>query len=152
MSSVACKFPTYSSLVCLLVRFHTDISKWGTYHDYVLQWIVPTINQMAIPIQMLFLRGSVDPISAPSELRSTLSHYYKTITSSTGSVDSCHEQIYIVRLLFPGGAMAYVSEFCRVVVGKSCRGLPLFGVSCIEVLLNPPLRFRPGGIFRSLSR
>ena len=87
---------------------------------------------------MLFLRGSIGPVSAISELRSTLSHSYKITTSFTSSVNSLHEQIFIVRLLSPGGAMAYVPKFGRVVVDKSCRLLPPFGVTWVKVLLNPP--------------
>ena len=93
---------------------------------------------MVTPNQMLFLRGSIGPVSAISELRSTLSHSYKITTSFTSSVNSLHEQIFIVRLLSPGGAIAYVPKFGRVVVDKSCRLLPPFGVTWVKVLLNPP--------------
>ena len=113
MTSVVSTFLTYSSIGCLFIGFRSNIGKWGTCHDYVLQWYVPTINQMVTPNQMLFLRGSIGPVSAISELR------------STSSVNSLHEQIFIVRLLSPGGVIAYVPEFCRVVVDKSCRFLPL---------------------------
>ena len=90
---------------------------------------------MVTPNQMLFLRGSIGPIPAIYERRSTLSHSYKITTSFTSYV---HEQIFIVRPLSPGGVIAYVPEFCRVVVDKSCRFLPLFGVSWVKVLLNTP--------------
>ena len=125
MTSVVSTFLTYSSIGCLFIGFRSNIGKWGTCHDYVLQWYVPTINQMVTPNQMLFLRGSIGPVSAISELRSILSHSYKITTSFTSSVNSLHEQIFIVRLLSPGGVIAYVPEFCRAVVDKSCRILPL---------------------------
>ena len=118
---------------------------------------------MVTPNQMLFLRGPIGPVSALSELRSTLSHSYKVTTSFTSSVNSPHEQIFIVRLLSPGGVIAYVPEFCRVVVDKSCRFLPLiwgfvgkgiaehsppfvfvqvgFSVHCLNSLLRRPIAF-----------
>ena len=105
---------------------------------------------MVTPNQMLFLRGSIGPIPAIYERRSTLSHSYKITTSFTSYV---HEQIFIVRPLSPGGVIAYVPEFCRVVVDKSCRFLPLiWGLVGKGIAEHPPLRFRPGGIFRSLSQ
>ena len=100
---------------------------------------------MVTPNQMLFLRGSIGPIPAIYERRSTLSHSYKITTSFTSYV---HEQIFIVRPLSPGGVIAYVPEFCRVVVDKSCRFLPLiWGLVGKGIAEPPPPSFSSGWEF-----